>query len=124
MKEEQQPLRILLLSAEVVPFAKTGGLADVAGSLPKAIHALGHDIRVARPRYGRIDPERFGLKEILPAFPVPMDAQTEEAAVLQGAIAPGIPIYMIDNSKYYDRDGIYMYADDAERFIFFCRSSL
>lgn len=124
MKEEQEPLKILLLSAEVVPFAKTGGLADVAGSLPKAIHALGHDIRVAMPRYGRIDPERFGLKEILPAFPVPMDAQTEEAAVLQGAIAPGIPIYMIDNGKYYDRDSIYMYADDAERFIFFCRSSL
>jgi starch synthase len=42
------------LSAEVVPFAKTGGLADVAGSLPKAIHTLGHDIRVAMPRYGRI----------------------------------------------------------------------
>jgi len=84
MKEEQKPLKILLLSAEVVPFAKTGGLADVAGSLPKAIHALGHDIRVAMPRYGRIDAERFGLKEVLPAFPVPMDAQAEEAAVLQG----------------------------------------
>ncbi|NIV33556.1 MAG: starch synthase, partial [Anaerolineae bacterium] len=44
-------LKILLLAAEVVPFAKTGGLADVAGALPKAIRALGHDIRVAMPRY-------------------------------------------------------------------------
>ena len=47
----------------MVPFAKTGGLADVAGSLPKAIRALGHDIRVAMPRYGRIDPGKFELKE-------------------------------------------------------------
>ena len=122
--KEPQPLKILLLSAEVVPFAKTGGLADVAGSLPKEIHALGHDIRVAMPRYGRIDPLKFGLEEILPAFPVPMDAQMEKAAVLRGSIGPGVPIYMIDNAKYYDRDSIYMYPDDAERFIFFCRSSL
>ena len=76
------------------------------------------------PRYGRIDPERFGLKETLPAFPGPMDAQTEQAAIMQGSIAPGLPIYMVDNSKYYDRDSIYMYPDDAERFIFFCRTSL
>lgn len=122
--KEQRPLKVLLLSAEVVPFAKTGGLADVAGSLPKAIRALGHDIRVAMPRYGRIDPRKFGLKEVLPAFPVPMNKQVEEAAVLQGRIAPDVPVYMIENAKYYDRDGIYMYPDDAERFIFFCRSSL
>jgi starch synthase len=122
--KEQQPLKVLLLAAEAVPFAKTGGLADVAGSLPKAIRALGHDIRVAMPRYGRIDPEKFELREVLPAFPVPMNKQVEEAAVLQGRIAPDVPVYMIENAKYYDRDGIYMYPDDAERFIFFCRSCL
>jgi len=121
---DHQPLRVLLLSAEVVPFAKTGGLADVAGSLPKAVRALGHDIRVAMPRYGRIDPVKFGLKGVLPAFPVPMDKQMEEAAVLQGSVASEVPVYMIENGKYYDRDGIYMYPDDAERFIFFCRSAL
>jgi len=55
---------------------------------------------------------------------VPMNKQLEEAAVLQGRIAPDVPVYMIENAKYYDRDGIYMYPDDAERFIFFCRSSL
>ena len=121
---EQQPLKILLLSAEVVPFAKTGGLADVAGSLPKAIRALGHDVRVAMPRYGRVDPQRFELKEVVPRFPVPMDKQLEEAGVLQGHIGSDVPVYMIENGKYYDRDGIYMYPDDAERFIFFCRSSL
>jgi len=122
--KEHQPLKILYLAAEVVPFAKTGGLADVAGSLPKAIHALGHDIRVAMPRYGRIDPEKFGLKQVLPPFPVPMDKQMEEAAIMEGCLAPGIPVYFVENGKYYDRDGIYMYPDDAERFILFCRSSL
>jgi starch synthase len=121
---ERQSLKVLFLSAEVVPFAKTGGLADVAGSLPKAIRALGHDIRVAMPRYGRIDPVKFELKEVLPAFPVPMDKRTEEAAVLQGVIGRDVPVYMIENAKYYDRDGIYMYPDDAERFVFFCRSAL
>ena len=55
------PLKILLLAAEVVPFAKTGGLADVAGALTQGHPALGHDIRVAMPRYGRIDPGRFQL---------------------------------------------------------------
>ncbi len=122
--KEQQPLKILMLTAEAIPFAKTGGLADVVGSLPKAVRALGHDIRVAMPRYGRIDPVRFDLTEILPSFPVPMDKHTEEAAVLQGAIAEDVPVYFIENAKYYDRDGIYMYPDDAERFVFFCRSSL
>jgi len=48
----------------------------------------------------------------------------EEAAVLQGLIGQDVPVYMIENAKYYDRDGIYMYPDDAERFVFFCRSSL
>jgi len=123
MKEER-PLRILFLSAEVVPFAKTGGLADVAGSLPKAIRAEGHDIRVAMPRYSRIDRRKFGLEEVIHSFRVPMNNQTERARILRGTIGTDTPVYMVDNAKYYDRDGIYMYPDDAERFIFFCRAAL
>jgi len=120
----KQPLKVLLLAAEAVPFAKTGGLADVAGSLPKAIRALGHDIRVAMPRYGRIDPERFGLQAVVPAFPVPMNKHEEQAAILQGSIGDEVPVYFVENSRYYDRDAIFMYPDDAERFVFFCRSAL
>jgi len=119
-----QELKILFLAAEVVPFAKTGGLADVAGSLPRAIRALGHDIRVAMPRYGRISIEKFGLAEALPSFPVPIDEGTEQARILQGTIGKDVPVYMVDNPRYYDREGIYMYPDDAERFIFFCRAAL
>jgi starch synthase len=121
---ENQPLNILMLAAEVVPFAKTGGLADVAGSLPKAIRALGHDIRVAMPRYARVQPDKFQLESVLPPFDVPMDHVTEPAAIVQGTIGDDIPVYMVDNKKYFDREGIYMYPDDADRFIFFCRAAV
>jgi starch synthase len=120
----QMPLKILLVAAEVVPFAKTGGLADVAGSLPKAIRALGHDIRVAMPRYGRIRPERFNLTSALASFPVPMDDRTEPTELMQTTLDGGVPVYMVENARYFGRDGIYMYPDDAERFILFCRGAL
>jgi starch synthase len=121
------PLRILLMAAEMVPFAKTGGLADVTGALPKALKAQGHDVRVAMPRYGRIDRERFHVEEALAPFPVPMDDHSEDATLLQASVASAsgdVPVYMIDNAHYFDRDGIYMYEDDADRFIFFCRATL
>lgn len=119
---EKQPLKILMLAAEVVPFAKTGGLADVAGSLPKAIRALGHDVRVAMPRYARVQQAKFQLEPVLPAFDVPMNHATEQASIQRATISPDIPVYMVENQKYFDREGIYMYADDADRFIFFCRA--
>ena len=118
------PLKILLLAAEVVPFAKTGGLADVAGALPKAIQSLGHDIRVAMPRYGHIDPGRFQLQEAVSPFDVPMNHTAKQASVMQASLDPGIPVYMVENAEYFDREGLYMYPDDAERFIFFCRATL
>ena len=55
-------MKILYCSAEIVPFAKTGGLADVAGALPKALHSMGHDIRLIMPRYQMIDRDKHDLK--------------------------------------------------------------
>ncbi len=121
---ENESLKILLLAAEVVPFAKTGGLADVAGALPKAVKALGHDVRVAMPRYGRIDPVKFQLEEVVPEFDVPVHRTTEPASVVRGIIGDGVPVYLVENAKYFDREGIYMYPDDADRFIFYCRAAL
>jgi len=120
-------LKILYLAAEVVPFVKTGGLADVAGALPKAIRSLGHDIRVVMPRYGRIEPERFGLSCAVGSLSVRMDERVEQAAILAASIGSGeseTPVYFVDNARYFDRQGIYMYPDDAERFIFFSRAAL
>ena len=122
-----EQLKILMLSAEVVPFAKTGGLADVAGALPKALHELGHDVRVAMPRYGKVVPEQFGLKHVAGPYEVVLDGAMEQASLLQGSIASGageVPVYFVEKDELYDRDGIYMYPDDAERFIFFCRAAL
>jgi starch synthase len=121
---ENGPLKVLLLAAEVVPFAKTGGMADVAGSLPKAIRVQGHDVRVAMPRYGRVDPALFELWEVVPPFDVPMNHAVERASIVQATIASDIPVYMVESARYFDREGLYMYPDDAERFIFFCRAAL
>jgi starch synthase len=120
----QKPLQILQFSAEVTPFAKTGGLADVAGSLPAAIKQLGHDVRVVMPRYGRIEAEEFGLSQMLEEFAVPFGEGQEQAGILEGRLNRDVPVYLVDNSRLYDRDGIYMFPDDAERFLFFCRAGI
>jgi starch synthase len=117
-------LKILFLAAEVVPFAKTGGLADVAGALPKALNQLDHDIRIVMPRYGFIGRDQFSLNEVLQDVPVPMNGQIETAAIWEGRVGANVPVYFVENGKYYDREGIYMYNDDADRFIFFCRAAL
>jgi len=120
----ERPLRVLYLSAEVVPFAKVGGLADVAGALPKALRRLGHDVRVAMPRYGRIDPARFGLRTVIPNLAVPMNAVGEQVSIQETRIAGEVPIYMVDSKRYFNRENIYGYNDDGERFILFCRAAL
>jgi len=123
-----QPLKMLLVSSEVAPFVKTGGLADVAGSLPKALAVAGgnvyggNDVRVAMPRYKQIEGAKY-----LMDFPVPFGGRTETAVIRLDGIEGQyqgeqrtIPVYMIDNYHYFFRDSIYMYEDDAERFAFFC----
>ncbi len=120
----ERPLRILILAAEIVPFAKVGGLADVVGALPKALQELGHDVRLVMPRYGQVSPERFQLTTALDAVPVNMGHYQEQVRVLQGSIGQGVPVYMIDAPRYFDRENIYGYTDDGERFILFCRSAL
>ena len=125
--EESRSLKILYLAAECVPFAKTGGLADVAGALPKAIRSQGHDIRIMMPRYGRVEIERFGLKRLIERIDVPMDERMSPAMVYEGCIGSGAgcaPVMFVDSERYFDRQGIYMYPDDAERFVFFSRASL
>src|SRR6266516_4296655 len=120
----EQPHRILSLAAEIVPFAKVGGLADVVGALPKALKALGHDVRLIMPRYRQVDPERFQLKTLFDAVPVKMGRFNVQVGVREGTIGDSIPVYMIDAPRYFDRENIYGYTDDGERFILFCRAAL
>ena len=122
--QSEHPLNVLMLAAEIVPFVKVGGLADVVGALPKALHALGHDVRLVMPRYKQIDPERFHLTTILENIPVSMGSYRVHVSVCQGTIGDDIPVYMIDAPRYFERENIYGYTDDGERFILFCRAAL
>ena len=117
-------MKILIAAAEVVPFAKVGGLADVTGALPKALKRLGHDVRVAMPKYQRIQDERFGLRPAIADLQVPMDAHSEPAVIKEGTLAGDIPVYFVDSERFFRREGVYGYPDDDERFIFFSRCVL
>src|SRR5919108_3686706 len=94
--ETPDRLKILILAAEVVPFAKVGGLADVVGALPKALQELGHDVRLVMPRYGQVKPDRFKLTTVLDTVNVSMASLREQVRVCQGTIGHGIPVYMMD----------------------------
>jgi starch synthase len=120
----KQPLKILFLAAEAVPFAKVGGLADVAGSLPKAIRALGHDVRLMIPRYGTIRSDEFHLEKIGDPFPVPVGPGKEHVHLVGGTDGE-VPVYLIWNEQYFSsRDRVYGFEDDAQRFAVFGRASL
>lgn len=117
------PLKILMLSSEMVPFVKVGGPADVVGALPKALRWLGHDVRVALPCYRAIRADQFGLTTALEALEVPFRQSTQTVAVRETAIG-GVPIYFIDEPRFFQRENIYGYTDDGDRFILFCRAVL
>jgi len=125
----RKPLKILFLAAEAVPFAKVGGLADVAGSLPSAIRALGHDVRLMIPRYGTIRSDQFRMETIGDPFPIPV-GPGEEYVHLIGSTIDGktnreLPVYLIWNEHYFSsRDRIYGFEDDAQRFTVFGQASL
>jgi starch synthase len=115
-------LRILIVAAEMTPFVKTGGLADVIGALPKALVAAGHDVRVVIPRYGWIDVTQFDLS-FAHHVSVPTNDEVDVASIYITTIH-GISVWFVDYPTFFDRDGVSMYDDDDHRFIFFCRAAL
>src|SRR5882672_496215 len=122
-------LRILILSAEVAPFAKTGGLGDVAGALPKALAELGHDVRVAMPAYQEQERAARAGEAGLAAIPggliVPTGAGPLPAGVLRTNLPKSdVPLYLIAERSLFDRPNIYGYDDDPYRFAFFSRAAL
>jgi len=115
-------MRVAILSSEVVPYAKTGGLADVSGALVKALRALGVDARVFLPLHGQIDRELLsGL--FVEDVPVEWRGRIRPTRLAQ-SVAGGAPAYLIDAPEYFNRTSIYGYGDDHERFAFFCRAAL
>jgi len=119
-------LKILLVSAEVSPFAKVGGLADVAGALPKALKALGHDIRVAMPGYKMIEANQaFAVREMLKNLEAPLGARTVACSVRQTNIGTDIPVYLI-SAPCFDKsvDSKTVYVPGSEPYALFCRAVL
>ena len=123
-----KPLKILFLASEIAPFAKTGGLADVANSLPKALTALGHDVRLVMPCYASIPKDLLGKR--LGAFMVYLGGNHRSGAVRLTSL-PGsqVPVYLIEQGLYFARSGLYQaggkpYSDNLERFAFFALSAL
>jgi ADP-glucose type glycogen/starch synthase len=120
----RERLRILYVAAEVAPFAKTGGLADVAGALPHALARLGHDVRVVMPLHRGVEAVAGPLRVAVPRVTVPIGDRTVEGALLEGRLGEGVPVYFVAQDGYYDRPALYGASDDCERFVFFCRSLL
>lgn len=111
-------MKILYAASEVVPYAKSGGLADVAGALPKELLKLGHDISVVMPKYREIEQEL----EYVTDFPIQMHNKIENCIIkkhVQRVDNKNLITYFIDSAYYFDRDGMYCHSDEAERFAFF-----
>ncbi|MHB9022758.1 MAG: glycogen synthase GlgA [Armatimonadota bacterium] len=117
-------LKILFAAAEVVPFAKTGGLADVAGALPQVLAAMGHDVRIVLPRYKCVDRRKYGLRAVTGAFPVPLNHTGVPMIVDQSDAIPGVPTYFLRCDPLYDRFSLYGQEDDDQRFVAYARGIL
>ncbi|WP_027397697.1 glycogen synthase GlgA [Anaerovibrio lipolyticus] len=116
-------MKVLYVVSEAVPFIKTGGLADVAGSLPKYLKAEGVDARVILPKYSSISEEYRNNMEHVGDITVPVSWREKYAGV-DKLEYEGVTYYFVDNQEYFYRDGLYGYFDDAERFSFFSRAVL
>ena len=113
-------LKVLFVSAEVAPFSKTGGLGDVAGSLPDALRELDVDIRVVLPKYKDIPAKLLKNIKLAADFNIHLSWRTQAARVY----SLNDNIYFIENNFYFGRDGFYGYGDDYERFAFFSKAAI
>ena len=123
-------LRVAFIASECVPYAKTGGLADVVGALPGALKALGHEVIVIMPFYGDIDRSKFNIVPILEQMGVWMGDTEEWCSVHMTLNADEVPIYFIEFRNYFDRSGLYHdrdfndFLDNPRRFAFLSRAGL
>jgi starch synthase len=118
-------MRILFIASEALPYAKTGGLADVIEALPRALVKLGHEVAVFLPRYRGVE----SSKAVISSLTIPQGTRLRFPAISDGSLHHGVRYYFLDDPFYFDRDGIYgaknhEYPDNAERFTEFCRAAI
>lgn len=116
-------MKILFVTGEAAPFLRTGGLGDVAGALPQAVKALGHDIRIVMPLYQGISEENRKKMRYLGNTFVDVGWRRQYMGVFE-AEASGVTYYFIDNEYYFNRSGLYGHFDDGERFAYFSKAAL
>lgn len=117
---QKEPLKVLFVSAEASPFAKVGGLADVAGALPGALRSLGLDARLAIPLYrGAAARAKLPVQDKFKGLKAAMGGESVSVSV-KTAERNSVPIYLIDIPYYFDRDQVYGCDDDPHRFGAFC----
>ncbi len=116
-------MKVLFASSEAYPFAMSGGLADVAGALPKALRKRFVGCRVIMPLYGSITEEMRQKMTFICNITVPVAWRRQYCGVFEAHV-DGVIYYLIDNQYYFKRDGLYGHYDDAERFAFFSRAVL
>lgn len=114
-------MQLFFAASEVAPFIKTGGLADVAGSLPNALAKLGHDVRVILPLYSAIPAQWRRQMTFLKSFHFPLSWRNAYCGLFSLEYQ-GLTYYFIDNEYYFQREGLYGQFDDGERFAYFSRA--
>ena len=116
-------MKVLFVAAEVAPLAKVGGLADVIGSLPKALSSLGSDVRVMIPRYGVIDAVKYPVLPVIDGFNVRVMKTTKSVALKATDLADKVKVYLVDSDTFSGSSEIYGEGNSA-RFFLFCRAVL
>jgi starch synthase len=121
-------VKIVLATSEAVPFAKTGGLADVCGALPLALAQLGHDVAVVMPAYRSAQRAGIPIEPTGIELSIPIGRKTVAGRLFQARFpASEVPVYLVHQGDYYDRAELYQsagrdYPDNCERFVFFSRA--
>ncbi|HET6421236.1 MAG TPA: glycogen synthase GlgA [Geobacteraceae bacterium] len=121
-------MKILFVASEVSPFAKTGGLADVTGSLPKILKEMEHDVRIIMPFYRMVETSGASIRKGRKGVEFEMAGVIQKGLLRQTSL-DDIPVYLVENKEYFQRDFLYGtsagdYPDNHRRFGFFCRAVL
>jgi len=120
---EPGPVKVLFVASEVVPIAKTGGLADVTGTLPHHLKKMGYDVRVVLPYYRAVHASGIPCERILENIPVDGFDESFSVDVYTTPLEEGLPCYLLKQDEFYDRSQLYDDYDDNDlRFIYFARA--